>query len=279
MKHLIRLTDFTKEEVFEIFKIADEISRGEYENTLKGKTAVMFFPESSIRTRVSFEKGIFLLGGQTLLFPPSTLDKKEKLEDVVGYLNNWADVLVVRHKNIQVLEEIAKYSKCPVINAMTDLNHPCEVLSDLYALSRRRVNYLNDKFLFVGESENIGLAWKELAQVMGLDFTQCCNEKYKMAGVNWCDDLEQAILGKDIICTDSIPAESSEDFRDYQITLDLLHKANPNALLNPCPPFYREAEVSSEAIESPYFVGYGFKKGLLVIQQAIVLYCLLGRPE
>lgn len=86
MKHLIRLTDYTKKEIKEIFHIADEIQQGKYKDFLKGKTIIMFFPESSIRTRVTFEKGIYLLGGQTILFSPETLDKKEEMKDVIGYI-------------------------------------------------------------------------------------------------------------------------------------------------------------------------------------------------
>ena len=89
MKHFLRLTDYTKADIYEIFHITDEILEGHYQNLLQGKSVVLFFPESSIRTRVTFEKGIALLGGQPILFPSSTLDKKEDLQDVVGYLNNW----------------------------------------------------------------------------------------------------------------------------------------------------------------------------------------------
>ena len=114
MKHFIRLTDYTKEELLKIFDIADSLQKGNYQNDLYNKTVVMFFPESSIRTRVTFEKGINLLGGQTILFPPETLEKKEDIKDVIGYLNNWADAIVVRHSNIDLLEKIAQYSKAPV---------------------------------------------------------------------------------------------------------------------------------------------------------------------
>ena len=155
MKHFIWLTDYTKEELLKIFDIADSLQKGNYQNDLYNKTVVMFFPESSIRTRVTFEKGINLLGGQTILFPPETLEKKEDIKDVIGYLNNWADAIVVRHSNIDLLEKIAKYSKAPVINAMTDVNHPCEVLSDIYSFSKIRSGYLNDKYLFCGRKCNI----------------------------------------------------------------------------------------------------------------------------
>ena len=104
MTSFIRLTDFSKQELLAIFKIADSIEQ--YEGFLKRKTVVMFFPASSIRTRVTFEKGIYLLGGQVILFDPGTLDKKENIVDVCGYLNNWADVVVVRHSDIHLLEKM-----------------------------------------------------------------------------------------------------------------------------------------------------------------------------
>lgn len=110
MKNMISIADYSVDEINEIFSIADELSNNKYKDILNGKTVVMFFPENSIRTRVSFEKGIHLLGGQTILFPTETLDKKEDLQDVIGYLNNWADVIIVRHKNIEVLKKIVSYS-------------------------------------------------------------------------------------------------------------------------------------------------------------------------
>lgn len=274
MKHFIRLTDYAKEELLKIFDITDSLQKGKYQNYLYNKTVVMFFPESSIRTRVTFEKGINLLGGQTILFPPETLDKKEDIKDVIGYLNNWADAIVVRHSNIDLIEKIAKYSNAPIINAMTDVNHPCEVLSDLYSLSKMRNNYLDARYLFCGRKGNIGLAWKELSDVMNLDFSQCCPKGYEMENVKVDNDINSAICGKDIICTDSLPKEILPDFKEYQITDEIMKKTNESALLNPCPPFYRGEEVSASAIDSKYFVGYEFKKHLLEIQQAILIYCL-----
>lgn len=274
MRNTIRLTDYTTENLLEIFSIAEDLQKGKYKNFLSGKTVIMFFPASSIRTRVTFEKGIYLLGGQTILFPPETLDKKEKLEDVTGYLNNWADAVVVRHSKLGVIEEIAKYAEFPVINAMTEVNHPCEILSDLYALSKIRNDFRNDRYLFVGAKGNIGGAWKEGADAFGLKLRQCCPTGYEMEGVSNFTELEEAVKGVDIICTDSIPSEMYPDFKDYQITVEIMKMANSNAILNPCPPFYRGEEVSKEAISSKYFAGYNFKKYLLEIQQAILIYNL-----
>lgn len=275
MKNLIRLTDLQSDEVYEIFNIADEISKGKYSGFLNGKSAILFFPTSSIRTRVTFEKGIYLSGGQSILFPNDALDKKEDLRDVCGYLNNWADIVIIRHKEIRLIEEFARYSKVPVINAMTNINHPCEILADMYSLSKTRDNFVKDKYLFCGKNSNIGLAWKEASQIMGFELSQCCGMGYEMENVKVYHDIKTAITGKDIICTDSIPGKEVNDFKDCQVTKEVMDMANKNAVLNPCPPFYRGEEVSDDAIQSEYFAGYEFKKNLLIIQQAIIIWCMM----
>lgn len=273
MKHLIRLTDYTPNDIYDIFRIADEVQQGKYTDILRGKSVVLFFSATSIRTRVSFEKGIHLLGGQAILFPTETLDKKEDLKDVFGYLNNWADMVIIRHGNIKVLEYIARHASMPIINAMTDVNHPCEMLSDMYALSKIRGDFTKDSFLFCGARGNIGLAWKEASDVMGFSLEQCCGRGYEIGGLVSYDNISEAIAGKDIVCTDSLPANALADFKNCQVTTEIMQKANRGALLNPCPPFYRGEEVSDEVIESDYFVGYAFKKYLLAVQQAVMIYC------
>ena len=275
MKNLIRLTDYKAKDVYEIFDIADEIIQGKYKDILNGKTVVLFFPNSSIRTRVTFEKGIRLVGGQAVLFPSDTLDKRENSKDVIGYLNNWADVIVVRHKDIAMLETMSQYSKVPVINALTAINHPCEMLADMYALSKIRKDFTKDKYLFCGLKGNIGLAWKEAADVMGFELSQCCADGYEMEGVPVYHNIVDAIIGKDIVCTDSLPSDVLEKSSGCQVTKAVMEKANKGAVLNPCPPFYRGEEVSGDVIDSEYFVGYEFKKYLLEIQQAVIIYCMI----
>lgn len=279
MSNLVDLPNIDKEDIFEIFHIADKIQEGKFKGFLNGKSVVLFFPNTSIRTRVTFEKGIYLLGGQSILFPTETLDKKEKLEDVCGYLNNWADAVIVRHRNMDVIRELMRYSAVPVINAMTDMNHPCEIISDMYSLSKIRVDLTKDKYLYCGKSGNIGLSWKEAANVMGFELAQCCPKGYEMEGVQVFRDIKEAVKGKDVICTDSLPANILGDFEHYQITKEIMDMANENALLNSCPPFYRGEEVSEDVIDSDYFVGYHFKKYLLEVQQAIMIYCLMNEKS
>lgn len=275
MKNFIRLTDYSAEDIYDIFDIVDELNSGKYAEVLRRKSVILFFPNSSIRTRITFEKGIYLLGGQPILFPTETLDKKENLMDVCGYLNNWADIVVVRHNNIEVLESLSKYLNIPVINAMTDINHPCEILADMYALSKIRKDFIKDKYLFCGKKGNIGLAWKEASDVMGFELAQCCGSGYEIEDVETYDDINIAIKGRDIICTDSLPSDVLSDFGKCRVTKSVMDMANKGAILNPCPPFYRGEEVSDDVIQSEYFVGYEFKKCLLNVQQAIMIYCLL----
>jgi len=275
MKHFLHLNDFSKQEIFQIFELADKLKADNGEcDWLKGKTIVLFFPKSSIRTRVSFEKGIKMLGGDTILFPPEALDKKEDIKDVIGYLENWADMVIVRHKDLSLIEYMAEHSHIPIINAMTAVNHPCEILTDLYSFSKKYVDYSEKECLFMGSKGNIGNTWKEASELVGFNFTQCCPRGYEIDGASVCYEIDKAVVGKDIICTDSIPSAAKDDFEGYQITLDRLRYANADACLNPCPPFFRSEEVSADAIDSKYFVGYEFKKSLIEVQQAIICYLL-----
>lgn len=250
MKHFIHLNDFSKQEIFQIFELADKLKADNGEcDWLKGKAIVLFFPESSIRTRVSFENGIKMLGGDTILFPPEALDKKEDIKDVIGYLENWVDMVIVRHKDLSLIEYMAEHSHIPIINAMTAVNHPCEILTDLYSLSKKYVDYSEKECLFMGSKGNIGNTWKEASELVGFNFTQCCPRGYEIDGASVCYEIDKAVVGKDIICTDSIPSAAKDDFEGYQITLDRLRCANADACLNPCPPFFRSEEVSADAID------------------------------
>ena len=234
MKNLLRLTDLQASDIYEIFHIVDDINAGKYDGFLREKSVALFFPATSIRTRVTFEKGIWLFGGQPILFPGDALDKREVTRDVFGYLNNWADLVIIRHKDIRLLEEAAKYADVPIINAMTDVNHPCEILSDLYSLSKSREDFIHDQYLFCGKNGNIGLAWKEASEVLGFELSQCCGAGYEMDGVQVFHEIETAVRGKDIICTDSLTTEELDDFKGCQVTREVMDMANKNAVLNPC---------------------------------------------
>jgi len=277
--HLLSIKNLRIEDINEIFILADQMQENK-EMLLKGKTFVLFFPESSIRTRLSFEKGIKSLGGHCILFPPETLDKREALIDVIGYIENWADAIIVRHKDFDKVCQIAEVSKIPVINAMTSYNHPCEILSDLYSIKNMGRDYQSLTYTFVGENGNIGNTWRLAAEVLDLSLNHVStkNNRIKEDDKNYkfTTDLEKVLASTDVMLTDPL----SKDMRiqkyieKYQITLKRMEQCKDDSILNPCPPFFRGEEVSEDVIESKYFVGYDFKKNLIYIQQGIILYCL-----
>ncbi|MDO3408149.1 ornithine carbamoyltransferase [Saccharibacillus sp. CPCC 101409] len=295
-RHLLSIGELTEPDIGELFELADRLRESTpHAPLLRGRTFLLFFPESSLRTRLTFERGIRELGGECVLFPPETLDKSEDLRDVAGYAANWAHGLIVRHRDYARLRQLASRSPLPVVNAMTSRNHPCEILADLYALRLRRPDFRELTYTYVGPMNNIGRSWAEAAEVLRLDFRHVCAPGYGLIsepadsgpGVGsaassrhytFCTELESALPHTDIVLTDSLPGElkTTEYMDKYRITPEVMRIAKPGALLNPCPPFYRGEEVSAEVIDSDYFVGYDFKEQLLTVQQAIVLLSQRG---
>lgn len=270
MRSLAKLDDWSPSDVHAVFALADAYQHGR--GPVTAGSAVMFFPPTSLRTRVTFEQGASLMGLDPIVFPDTTLDKPEALTDVARYLDNWVDIIVVRHRDLAVIEGLAAAHALPVVNAMTDENHPCEVLSDLYAL-RQRGEISSLRFLFVGADGNIARAWQEAARVLRLDLVQCCPTGLATPGTAWTDDLETAVRSADVILTDG-PGAHADALESYRITAALLDLAPTGARFDPCPPFVRGRELSADVVEHPAFVGHGFKAALLPVQQAVMAFCL-----
>ena len=278
--NLLKIDSLNEKQIIKIFELTDKLKKNPNQELLKGKSVILFFPESSIRTRISFEKGITDLGGNCILFPSTTLDKREELEDVIKYIENWADSVIIRHSDYNKIYEISKHSRIPIINAMTSDNHPCEILSDLYSISRMRNNYKSLTYTFVGENANISNSWRIAAEVLNLKLNHVCvsgNEiKKDDKNYSFYTDINQVLAQSDVILTDPLSSKlKTDEYKaKYQITLKRMKRTKANSILNPCPPFFRGEEVSEEVIKSNYFVGYKFKENLLFVQQAIILYCL-----
>jgi ornithine carbamoyltransferase len=270
MRSLIKLDEWSAADVLEVFALADAYSEGR--GPAKEGAAVMFFPPSSLRTRATFERGASLMGLQPIVFPDTTLDKPEALADVAQYLEAWADIIVARHRHLSVIEGLAATHALPVVNAMTDVNHPCEVLSDLYSL-RQRGDISSLGFLFVGADGNIARAWQEAARVLQLNLVQCCPAELATPGARWTDDLDAAVRSADVILTDG-PGPHAELLEPYRVTAALLDLAPAGVRLAPCPPFVRGREVSADAVSHAAFVGHAFKAPLLPVQQAVMAFCL-----
>lgn len=214
MHHLLRLDDWTVADLHPLFHLASEYKQGR--GPRRNGCAVLFFPPTSLRTRVSFERGAAMMGLQPITLPPETLDKSEDSGDVAGYLEQWADIVIARHPNIKVLEQLAAANALPVVNAMTDVNHPCEVLSDLYALSTTG-DPTQLRYLFVGADGNISRTWHEAAHAFQLDLVQSCPAGLASPGAVWSGDLRDAASRADVIITDG-PGRHAEALAPYQVT-------------------------------------------------------------
>jgi ornithine carbamoyltransferase len=270
MRHLVTLTGWTRADLGELFERADQYRAGTGAGT-EG-AAVMFFPPTSLRTRVSFELGAAEMGLQPIVLPSETLDTDEDLVDLAGYLASWARLLVVRHKDRTVLEKLASAEALPVIDAMTAVDHPCEILSDLYALSQG-TDVFGLRILFVGADGNIARAWWEAGRSFGLDVRQTCPVDLRVPGMPWEEDLTTAVTAADVVITDA-PGRHEGELVGYQVTADLLDTAPAGVRFIPCPPFVRGREVAENAVDHPSFVGYRFKRFLVPVQQAVMSWVL-----
>lgn len=293
MKDLISLRQLSKDDAENLLDFADILKQNfkngvEYK-PLKGKTVITSFPSSSIRTRISFEAGIFQLGGNSINMEIE-FEGKEPLQDKVGYLNCWIDYLVIRYKNQDIIGEIAKKAHFSVVNAMSRESHPCEILSDLQTIRERKGNLHNLKFVFVGEKGNIANTWFEAAAKFDLNLTLVCPKGYEVSNelfecakneskgeIKITDDIEEGIKNADIISTDGWPQnlekqDEIKNFLPYQIDLSQIKLANRDCIVNPCPPFTRGNEITDEIIKSNCFIGYNAKENLLHMQKAILSY-------
>ena len=276
--HLLDLASLTQESVNRIFRRADSLESRPA--PMQGKSVLVLFPETSVRTRITFELGIAQLGGTLVRFPPDILERKEDLRDLAGYLGAWIHLAVVRHPDLQLLRRFAGRAAFPVINAMTRANHPCEILSDLHAFSRLRSDWKSAHYVFVGARGNICDTWMEAANLLGLEMTQTCLPEFQspVTGptIRFDPDIERVAREADIVLVDGLLPEmdNAAYLEKYQVTRALMSTARPGAVCNPCPPFSRVKEVADDLLDSGFFVGYGFKACLLQVQKAIMLECL-----
>jgi ornithine carbamoyltransferase len=283
--NFLSISDLNRNQLESIFSLADEVYQSEKTDLLSNKLVMLIFPPSSVRTIISFKRGVQLMGGDTILFNTDVLERREELVDVAGYMNNWVDMAIIRHGSFDVIKKLSQYVSFPIVNAMTAKNHPCEIITDLYSLRKLRENYTELKYVFVGPENNVCNSWINAAKLLNLNLTQVCLDKYKSKlisnednSIRFSSDLKGSIAQADIILTDSLPESlrNKEYYDKYQITSDLLSTANANVLINPCPPFFRNEEISADLVGSDYFVGYEFKSNLVPVQSAIMEFCLIN---
>ena len=274
MKHLLKLGDLTKEEIVEILDLADKLKyqkrNGIEYHLLKGKTLGMIFQKSSTRTRVSFEVGMFDLGGSALFLSPRDLQigRGEVVQDTARVLSRFLDGIMIRTFEQKEVEDFASYGDIPIINGLTDYCHPCQVLADLMTIREKKGKLEGLKMCFVGDGNNMANSLIVGGIKMGMEVSIACPNGYepdkdimKWASENGkftcTSDVKEAAKGADVLYTDVWASMGQEEefqerakvFKDYQINMELMQVANEGAMVLHCLPAHRGEEITAEVIE------------------------------
>ncbi len=300
MKHLLKLADLSKEDILDILNLADQLKyethHGIEHHHLKGKTLGMIFQKSSTRTRVSFETGMYQLGGQALFLSNRDLQigRGEPVEDTARVLSRYLDGIMIRTFEQKEVEDLAKYGSIPIINGLTDYCHPCQVLADLMTIREYKKTFDGLKFCFIGDGNNMANSLIVGAITMGMECAIACPDGYtpdaeimKWASENGrftCSpDILACAKDADILYTDvwasmgqeEEKAEREKIFNGYQINDSVMAVAKNDAMVLHCLPAHREEEITAKVFEEHADEIFDEAENRLHAQKA-VLVKLLG---
>ena len=304
MKHLLKLLDLSKEEITELLDLADrlkaETKAGVEHHILKGKTLGMIFEKSSTRTRVSFETGMYQLGGHALFLSSRDLQigRGEPVEDTARVLSRYLDGIMIRTFEQKEVEDLAKYGSVPVINGLTDYAHPCQVLADLMTIRERRGTLAGQKLCFVGDGGSMANSLIVGGLLAGMQVTCVCPEAYRPAAdvlmlahkygsaFHFTSDPVEGVRDADVVATavwnTAAPgtAESEQRLRDFvgfQLTGKLLEAAKPDAMVLHCLPAHRGEEISTAVFEQHADEIFDEAENRLHVQKAVLAILLAGK--
>ena len=290
-KDLLTILDLTRDEILDLIDSALKIKRvgKSRERPFQGYTLGLIFNKASTRTRVSFETAMFRLGGQTLFLSErdSQMSRNEPVRDTARVLARYIDILAVRTFSQELVEEMADWAEIPVINALTDQYHPCQVLSDLMTVKEKRKTLADLKVAWIGDGNNVANSWINAARVLGFDLVLACPPGYRpkadvMEGlgenVKLIKDPTEAVLGADVINTDvwasmGKDAEKGQrllDFKGFQLTSQIVELGKPDVLVMHCLPAHRGEEISDEVLEGPHSVVFDQAENKMHLHQALL---------
>ena len=293
MKHFLSILDLKATEAMDLVLRAKEMKDTDFRSTLlAGKTLAMIFEKASTRTRVSFDVGIRHLGGSTVFMTPadSQLGRSEPLADTARVLSRYVQGMVVRTFAQRNVEELARWGSIPVVNALTDLFHPCQVMSDMLTIYERTTNLKELVVSWIGDGNNMAHSWINASIYFGFQLNLACPEGYmpkteileralKMgAKVYITDDPKAAIAGSHFVNTDvwaSMGQEAEQKRREkafagYQVNEELLSLADPSAKVLHCLPAHRGEEISEAVFEGPKSIVFDQAENRLHMQKAIL---------
>ena len=299
MKHLLKLMDWSAKEIAEVLNLADQLKfekkNGIEHHHLKGKTLGMIFSKSSTRTRVSFEVGMYDLGGQALFLSSRDLQigRGEPVQDTARVLSRYLDGIMIRTFEQKEVEDLATYGSIPIINGLTDYCHPCQVLADLMTIREHKGAIAGNKLCYIGDGNNMTNSLIVGGIKMGMEVAVACPKGYepdaelmawaKKNGKFTCtDNVLEAAAGADVLYTDvwaSMGQEAEAEarkkvFKAYQINAEVMKVANEKAMVLHCLPAHREEEIASEVFEAHAHEIFDEAENRLHAQKAVLVKCM-----
>lgn len=305
-KDFLAVTDFSTEEIYQLFELAKDLKTkqksGKPATPLKGKTLAMIFQKPSTRTRVSFETGMVQLGGHALYLSPAEvgLGTRESAADVARVLSRFNDAIMARLFGHDLIEELAQYASVPVINGLTDFNHPCQILADLFTILEHRGNLDNLKVAYIGDGNNVATSWILAASRLPFEMHLACPKGYqpkkkliKQANEAGVGEVvvhtkpKDAARDADILYTDVWASMGQEKeasirkkaFKGYCIDAKLVSKAKADAKVMHCLPAHRGDEITDEVMEADYSIVFDQAENRMHLQKAILVATMTGKLE
>jgi ornithine carbamoyltransferase len=297
-RDLLQIPDFSAREIDSLFSLAERMRAGKYrKKPLAGKSLAMIFMKSSTRTRVSFEVGAWQLGGHALFLSPRDvqLGRGEPIADTARVLSRYVDGIMIRTFAHSEIEELARHADVPIINGLTDLVHPCQVLADVLTIKQNFGTYKGKRVAWIGDGNNMANSWLNAAYVLGFDLTLACPEGYdpnpmilqraqSKARVRVVRDPAEAVDKADVVTTDVWASMGQEGeqavrekaFKGYFVDTELMKRAKPDAIFLHCLPAHRGEEVSAEVIDGPQSRVWDEAENRLHIQKAIMAALMGG---
>ncbi len=296
-RHFLTLKDLSSDELKQLLLRASELKKIHREGTLfqplKNRVLAMIFEKSSTRTRVSFEAGMAQFGGHALFLSSrdTQLGRGEPVEDSARVISSMVDAVMIRTFDHKTVETFAKYSSVPVINALTDDYHPCQLLADMQTYQEHRGSIEGKKVVWVGDGNNMCNSYINAAALLDFQLVIACPKGYEPSPelvaehqdrVTILHDAHQAATGADLIVTDVFASMGQEDeqeqrlqdFDGFQVNADLMSKANPDALFMHCLPAHRGEEVSAEVLDHPDSVVWDEAENRLHAQKALLEFLI-----